>query len=724
MSGETPPRGLRLRPRWGKVSAMSSKTSAAALEVAGPQDLRNVVLVGSSGSGKTTLFENLLKARLPGYRGEKDDPERLAALTFAAIPGLDCVINLLDAPGHPDFVGELRAGLRAADAAVFVVSAADGIDPTTQVLWNECKRVGLPRAVVITKLDTEHSDFEGTVDVVRDSFGDGVHPAYLPLRNGAGEIIGNLSLLTKRTHDYSSGQRVARASTDDEVDLIEQFRSDYVESIITESEDDALLERYFDGAELGADEIVDDIMKAMYHGTFFPVIPVLTTGVGIEELIGVISRGFPTPLRRALPDVVDLLGDPVEIGAISADGPLLGQVIRTTSDPFAGRLSMVRLFSGTLKSDGAVHIAGQRGLFSMPLNPTKPDHIDTEKAGGLSSPNGTDLSQKTSAVAGEIVFIAKLGKAETADTISSPDKPLVIEPWAAPTPLLPIAVHAISRNDEDKLAGALGRLVIEDSAVQVQRAEGTDQLLIWTMGQAHNDLLMARLKDRYGVNVEAAPIKVALRETFIAPAEAQGRHVKQSGGHGQYGVCHIRVEPLERGAGFEFVDQVVGGAVPRQFIPSVEKGVRSQLDKGTISGYPMVDVRVILDDGKSHSVDSSDMAFQSAGALALKEAATPDKVALLEPLDEVAVTVSDAYLGAVMTDMSNRRGTVSGTTSAGDGSSTVKALVPQSELSRYAIDLRGLAQGTGTFTRTFHGYEIMPAAAAQEVIKAHQARQS
>jgi len=702
---------------------MSSKTSATALEVTGPQDIRNVVLVGSSGSGKTVLFENLLKNRIAGYRGEKDDPERMAALTLATIPGNDCVINLLDAPGHPDFIGELRAGLRAADAAVFVVSAADGIDPTTQVLWNECRRTNLPRAVVVTKLDAEHADFEGAVAAARAAFGDGVHPAYIPVKNAKGEIVNNLSLLTNRAHDYSSGTRVARPATDDEQQIIDEFRSDYVESIITESEDDDLLERYFEGDDLGADEIVHDIIKAMGHGSFFPVIPVLTSGVGTEELIGVISRGFPTPLQRQVPYTVDLKGDPVEIGDVSADGPLLGEVIRTTSDPFAGRLSMVRLFSGTLKSDATVHIAGQRALFSLPVPESKPDHVETEKSGGLSSPSGVELTPKAKAVAGEIVYIAKLSKAETADTISAPEKPLVIEPWATPTPLLPIAVKAVSRNDEDKLATALGRLTIEDSTVLVQRADGTDQLLIWTMGQAHNDLLMGRLKDRYGVNVEAAPIKVALRETFIAPSEAQGRHVKQSGGHGQYGVCHIRVEPLERGAGFEFVDQVVGGAVPRQFIPSVEKGVRAQLEKGTVSGYPMVDIRVILDDGKSHSVDSSDMAFQSAGSLALKEAAKADKIALLEPLDEVAVTVADTYLGAVMTDMSNRRGQVLGTDAGDVGTSIVRALVPQSELSRYAIDLRGLAQGTGTFTRTFHGYEIMPAMAAQEVIKAHQNKQ-
>jgi len=702
---------------------MNSRSNAATIEVGGPQDLRNVVLVGSSGSGKTTLFENLLKSRIAGYRGEKDDPERMAALTLATISGNDCVINVLDAPGHPDFVGELRAGLRAADAAIFVVSAADGIDPTTQVLWGECKRVGMPRAVVVTKLDAEHSDFDGAIGAIKAAFGDGVHPAYVPLKDAKGEIIGNLSLLTRRAHDYSSGARVARGATDDEAAQLDKFRSDYIESIIAESDDDALLQRYLEGAELGADEIVDDLMSAMYHGAFYPVIPVLTSGVGIDELVAIISRGFPTPLRRQLPYVVDLKGDPVEIGDIGANGPLLGEVIRTTSDPFAGRLSMVRLFSGTLKADASVHIAGQRKLFSMNVNEAKPDHAETEKAGGLSAPNGVELATKAKAVAGEIVYISKLSKAETADTISAPEKPLVVEPWATPVPLLPMAVTAVSRNDEDKLAGALSRLVVEDSTVQVLRADGTDQLLIWTMGQAHNDLLVARLKDRYGVNVEPAPIKVALRETFIAPAEAQGRHVKQSGGHGQYGVCHIRIEPLERGAGFEFVDQVVGGAVPRQFIPSVEKGVRAQLEKGTISGHPMVDIRVILDDGKSHPVDSSDMAFQSAGALALKEAASPDKVAILEPIDEVQVTVSDAYMGSVITDLGNRRGQVAGTKPGEDGTTTVRAMVPQSELTRYAIDLRGLAQGTGSFTRTFHGYEIMPPAAAQEVIKANQAKQ-
>lgn len=703
---------------------MSPKANTAP-RVSSPADLRNVVLVGSAGSGKTTLFENVLRARIPGYRGERDDPERTAALTLATVTGSsnghDVVINLLDAPGHPDFVGELRAGLRAADAAVFVVSAADGIDATTATLWRECQAANMPRAIAITKLDTERASFDSALSTITGTLGAGAHPAYLPLQDASGDVIGNMSLLTGHVHDYSSGTRQTRPANDDEQAQIEQFRTDYLESIITESEDDDLLERYFEGEDLPSAEVVADLLKAMRHASFFPVIPVLTNGVGTEELIGIIAGGFPYPgpdLGASLrvhsldgAEVPDPGGDP--------DGPLLAQVIRTTADPYAGRLSMVRVFSGTLQPDVPVHVSGRREQFTGIASPQHPDHDDEERVGLLSSPAGVELAPRQSAIAGEIVMVAKLAKTETGDTLSDRDHPMVIEPWALPEPLLPLAIRAASRNDEDKLANALARLAVEDPTVRVERDQNTDQQLLWTMGQAHMDLLLNRLRDRYQVNVEVEPIKTPLRETFIVPAQGHGRHVKQSGGHGQYAVCDIRVEPGERGSGFTFVDEVVGGAVPRQFIPSVEKGVRAQMERGTLSDYPMVDVKVTLYDGKSHPVDSSDMAFQSAGALALKEAASRQTVALLEPIDEVRVSVADEYLGAVMTDLGNRRGQVLGT-DAGEqeGTSVVRALVPQSELARYAIDLRGLARGTGSFTRTFHGYELMPANLAQEHMKA------
>jgi elongation factor G len=318
------------------------------------------------------------------------------------------------------------------------------------------------------------------------------------------------------------------------------------------------------------------------------------------------------------------------------------------------------------------------------------------------------LRPKGVAIAGDVCVVAKLTKAETTDTLSSKDAPVLVEPWMFPDPLLPVAISAATKSDEDKLAGALARLVAEDPTMRLEHNPETHQVILWTMGQAHVDVLLMRLRDRYGVNVETVPLRAALREAFVTTANGHGRHIKQSGGHGQYAVCDITVEPLERGAGFEFVDKVVGGTVPRQFIPSVEKGIRTQLEKGCIAGFPMIDLRVSLTGGKSHSVDSSDMAFQTAGALALKDAASPQTVTLLEPVDAVCVVVADEYVGAVMTDLQTRRGRVVGTEPDTSGRSTIKAEVPQTEITRYAIDLRSVSHGTGVFTRTPLGYEPMP----------------
>jgi elongation factor G len=311
--------------------------------------------------------------------------------------------------------------------------------------------------------------------------------------------------------------------------------------------------------------------------------------------------------------------------------------------------------------------------------------------------------------AGDICAIGRLRRAETSDTLASVDTPLVLEPWRMPDPQLPVAIQVRSKSDEDKLAPGLQRLAAEDPTLRVEHIPETHQIVLWTMGEAHADVLLDRLANRYGVPVDEVELRVPLRETFVQPATGHGRHVKQSGGHGQYAVCTIEVEPLPEGSGFEFVDRVVGGAVPRQFIPSVEKGIRSQMGHGVKTGYPMVDIRVTLTDGKAHSVDSSDMAFQTAGGLALRDAATRGGVCLLEPVDEISVLISDSLVGTVVGDLSARRGKVLGSETAGEpGAVVVRAHVPQMELSRYATELRSFTHGSASFTRTFAHYERVP----------------
>jgi len=691
-------------------------TAKAFLGTAGPQasapdEIRNVVLVGHSGAGKTTLFEHLVAATTPDYRAKPVLDERSVQLAVASVIRDGVVLNLIDTPGYPDFVGELRAGLRAADAALFVVSAADGVDGATMLLWEECAAIGMPRAVAVTKLDAGRADFEDTVATCQRVFGEGVKALYLPLHGDDEAIIGNLGLLSQQIFDYSAGQPVTHAAEAEHRELIEANRSDLIEAIIQESEDDTLLDRYLAGEEIGVDVLISDLLTAVSRGRLYPVIPVSTeTGVGTVELLHLLTAAFPAPTLHPLPAATTPGGDPLPPLRCDPDAPLVAEVIRTTSDPYVGRVSIVRVFSGTLRPDSVLHVCGNLGRFAGAERlEGHTSHDDEERVGLLSSPLGDILRPKAVAIAGDLCMVAKLTKAETTDTLSDKDSPVLIEPWVFPDALLPVAITAATKSDEDKLAGALARLVAEDPTMRLEHNSETHQVILWTMGQAHVDVLLARLRDRYGVKVESEPLRMALRETFVDMAKGHGRHIKQSGGHGQYAVCDVTVEPLERGAGFEFVDKVVGGAVPRQYIPSVAKGIRTQLEKGCLAGFPMVDLRVTLTDGKAHSVDSSDMAFQAAGALALKDAASPATVTLLEPVDSVTVVVSDEYVGAVMTDLQMRRGRVVGTEPDTSGRTIVIAEVPQAEITRYAIDLRSVSHGTGRFTRTPRGYEPMPA---------------
>jgi elongation factor G len=378
--------------------------------------------------------------------------------------------------------------------------------------------------------------------------------------------------------------------------------------------------------------------------------------------------------------------------------------VRTAVDSYVGRVSLVRVFSGTLRPERPVHVSGH-GMADRGHE----DHDVDERVAHVYSPLGASLREVPYCVAGDLCALTKLGSAETGDTVSAPEKPLLVAPWEMPEPLLPVAVVPRSRSDEDNLARNLGKLVAGDPTLRLERNAETHQLVLWCMGEAHADVVLARLRAG-GAEVDTEPVRVALRETFASQAKGHGRHVKQSGGHGQYAVCDIVVDPLPRGSGFEFVDRIVGGAVPNQFIPSVEKGVRAQLERG----LSVVDVRVTLVDGKAHSVDSSDAAFQTAGALALKEAAANGKTCLLEPVDEVTVRLPDDHLGTVLGDLSSRRGRVLGTEAESPGYTVIRAEVPATELLRYAVELRSLTSGTGTYTRRFSRYDPLPQAMAAQ----------
>ena len=707
---------------------------AGAGRESGAGSIRNVVLVGHSGSGKTTLAESLLLYTGTLARGGRvedgttasdfDDVEirqkRSVNLALTPFVSDGITVNMLDTPGYADFTGDLRAGLRAADCALFVLSATDGVDGVTRLLWDECAAVGMPRAVVITKIDHGRADFTTVLAECQGAFGDGVLPLYLPVPgepagNSSGGVSGLIGLLSETLYDYSSGTRTPSAvpaGSDAEL-MMTSARDSLIEAIITESEDETLMDRYLSGETVPTDVLIADLLTAVARGSFYPVLAVSAPNrIGMAELLEIVTLAFPSPLEHPLPPVASALtGEPVSGLSCDPDGPLLAEVVKTTSDPYVGRISLVRVFSGTLRPDMSVHVSGhgraERG---------HPDHDDDERIGALTSPLGKQQRPVAVCPAGSVCAVAKLSTAETGDTLSSRDQPLLMEPWSMPEPLLPVAIVARSKADDDKLSAALGRLVAEDPTMRLEINAETHQLVLWCMGEAHADVLLDRLSARYGVAVDTATLRVPLRETVSVSARGLGRNVKQTGGHGEFGICHIEVEPLPSGTtGFEFVDKIVGGVVPRQFIPSVEKGVRSQMEAGVLAGYPMTGVRVTLFDGKAHPVDSSDMAFQKAGRAALKDACERAAPVLLEPVDEVSILVPDDYVGAVMSDLSGRRGRVIGTIAVGIGRTQIRAEVPELEITRYSIDLRSVSHGTGSFTRGYLRHEPLPAHLAAKV---------
>ncbi|GAB3280079.1 elongation factor G-like protein EF-G2 [Parasphingorhabdus pacifica] len=679
-----------------------------------PARIRNVVLVGPSASGKTSLVEALLATTstinragsviegttVCDHETAAVEQQRSVSISVAPLQYGDLKINLIDTPGYADFIGELRAGLRAADAALFVVAGAEGVDAATRALWDECAAVDMPRAVVISRLDQHRADVDAALTACRQAFGNGVVPLYMPTHDEGGEVTGLVGLLTGQVHEPGAS---ATTSPDEALrERISRPRAELIEAIISESEDETLMDRYVEGESIDEETLIADLETAVAQGGLHPLVPVCaSTGVGLRELLDGIARGFPSPLEHRLPEFTDPKGRNPRTLTPDPAGPLAAEVVHTSVDPYVGRVSLARVFSGTLLTERPVHVSGhgmaERG---------HPDHDEDERLAHIYSPVGSSLREVPRCVAGDLCALTKVGSAETGDTISDPGDPLLLTPWSMPEPLLPIAVTAHNRSDEDALARNLNRLIAADPTLRLDRATETHQLVLWCMGEAHADVVLQRLREG-GAEVDTEPVRVALRQTFRQAAKGHGKHVKQSGGHGQYAVCDIEVEPLPRGSGVEFLDRVVGGAVPRQFIPSVEKGVRNQIERG-LQNAPLVDLRITLVDGKAHSVDSSDAAFQTAGALALKAAAEQAGLVTLEPVDHVTVRLPEEHLGAILGDLSSRRGKVVGTEPDDTGWTVVRAQVPASELIRYSVNVRSLSSGSATFTRQFDRYEPMP----------------
>jgi len=681
------------------------------------KDIRNVLLVGHGGAGKTTLLEAMLFTsgaitRMgtveDGNTVSDHDPDEQrkqisVSLAMAPVEWNGVKINVLDAPGYADFVGDLRSAIRAVDGVILVVSAVDGVEVQTEAAWELAVEAGLPRAIFVNKLDRERSSFQDTLDQLVASFGNQVAPLELPI-GSEHEFKGVADLQHEKADLYPNGPIAEEAEWPDEIHAIADPAREKLMEAVAEA-DDALIEKYLEEGALGEDEIIHGVKDGFAAARLAPVIcGSAEKAIGVDRLLAFIAEEFPSPLDRGPIEVTEKNGTSKERGC-DPNGPTTAFVFKTVSDPFVGHITMFRAFSGKVRPDSTLHNATQS---------------TDERVGQLFALRGKEHENVPEVIAGDIGAVAKLQHAHTGDTFSTKDDPVQLPPIELPEPLLAYAIEPKTKGDEDKLSTGLARLREEDPSFRVARTDETHETVMYGMGEAHLEVMAERLKRKFGVEVSTRPAKIAYRETVRGKAKATGRHVKQSGGHGQYAICMIEVEPAARGEGFVYEVKIFGGAIPSQFIPSIEKGIVKTMAEGTASGNPMVDVKVTLVDGKFHSVDSSDMAFQIAGSLAIKEAAEAAGVVILEPVVELEVIVPDAFTGDIMGDLNTKRGKIGGMEQMGGGKQRIRAIVPQAEVARYVIDLRSMTGGRGAFSMRFDHYEEMPQHLAQKVIDEHQ----
>ena len=680
-------------------------------------EIRNVAVVGHGASGKTSLVDALafVSGSSKRHGSVKDGtsltdtaPEEVERgysinLGCAYAEWMNTKINLIDTPGYLDFQGDAVAGLAAADGALCVVSATAGIEVGTERMFREAVRRRDPVLFVASMMDKEHASFDDVVDQIRARLTNKVIPVEVPIGEGP-EFHGIINLFTRKAHLYKRG---VKGGNYDEVEIPAEHRPQfdkYYEQLIETiaATDDSLLERYLEGGEIPREDAVAAMKEAMKQMELFPLFCVSSElNYGTQAVLSTIVELMPTAWEmEELHAFKGAEGDrTVEIHAID-DAPFAALAFKTTSEPHVGEVTFFRIFSGRVENGAEVFNATRDGV---------------EKLNHLSITQGKDRTEQAVLHAGDIGCVAKLRNTHTNDTLSTRQHPVRLPQIAFPEGALQMAVHAAARADEEKLQAGLHKLHDEDPTFEMHYNAETHETIVSGLGERHLEVTLAKLKRRYGVEADLTKPSIAYRETLRGTGEGQGRHKKQSGGRGQFGDCWVRFSPLPRGGGYEFVDRIVGGAIPSKFIPAVDRGVQEAAVRGILAGYPLVDFRAEVYDGSYHTVDSNEMSFKMAGILGFKAVAPKCKPVLLEPLDDLEITTPDEYLGDVLGDLSSRRGHIMGTDSTPDGA-RVRAVIPQAELHMYASALQSMTQGRAMFIHRFHGYEEMPPDAAQRVI--------
>ncbi|HEX2129411.1 MAG TPA: elongation factor G [Solirubrobacterales bacterium] len=690
-----------------------------------PDRIRNVALIGHRGSGKTSLAEAILyESGVVNRLGRVEDgttvcdfepDEQARAMSIgAAVTSFEHdgrKVNMIDTPGEPSFVAEALSALRVVDAAVVVVNAVMGVEVHTERLWRRADEEGLPRLVFVNMLDRERADFFRALDSLKASFGQHVVATEIPI-GSEHEIRGVVDLIDMVAYEHEDEGRghSKRIEIPDELrERAEEYREKLMDEVAENS--DELMERYLEGEEISHDEIVAALKTGVTEGHLFPVTcGVATKNLGTNRLLEALVEDLPSPAMRGAVSAITGSGDDAEEVQIepAEDGDLVAFAFKTTADPYTGRINMLRVYSGVLASDSQVHNVTQR---------------QKERIGQLAAPEGKEMTPIDELGPGDIGAVAKLKETRAGDVLATKDTDIRFAPLALPAPVMAFAFEPKSKGDDEKAASALRRLSEEDPTLDVHRDPQTGEQIIAGLSQIHVEVIVQRMKDRFGAEIELHPPRVPYLETIRKPAKAHGRYKKQTGGRGQFGDCHIEIEPNETGAGFEFVNAIKGGVIPGGFIPAVEKGIVEAMAKGVIAGYPVKDVRVRLFDGQHHSVDSSEMAFKVAGSMAFKQAAADADPYLLEPIMLMTISVPEENVGDVVGDLNSRRGRPLGMEPKGSATE-IKAEVPMAEVLDYAPDLRAITGGRGDYTMEFERYEEVPGHIASKVISEASAEEA